>query len=131
MSDQKLIQEYFDAWIAHDGAAVQSLFTADGTYRDPSTGGPLSGDDIAAYVHQLCDVFPDLTFELVSQERTSTGLIAVPWILFGTQYGDLGELKATGKSVTLAGCDFIAIEGGQIQSVIGVFDPDHLNEQLD
>ena len=130
MTDQQLIEEYFAAWGEHDGVAVQSLFTDDGAYSDPTTGGPLVGEEIAAHVQGLCDVFPDLRLELISQRPASVGAIAAPWLWFGTQYGALGDIEPTGKSVTMFGCSFLTVAEGRLQSVLAVFDPDHLLGQL-
>src|SRR4051812_5836169 len=44
------LDRYFDGWNTRDGAAVVAALTPGGTYEDPTTGGPLSGDALAANV---------------------------------------------------------------------------------
>ena len=44
------LDRYFDAWNSHDPALVVAALTDDGTYEDPTTGGPLSGDALEANV---------------------------------------------------------------------------------
>lgn len=130
MNAQEVVEAYFAAWDAHDPQAVMNLYADDGTYEDPATDGPLSGAAIGDYAQGLFDAFPDLKLELISQAETSIGQIAVPWLLFGTHRGPLGEMEATGKSVTLRGCDYIVVEDGKLKTVYGTFSLQELMAQL-
>ena len=130
MPPNEIIQAYFDAWDAHDAQAVMNVYTEDGSYEDPTTGGPLTGAAIGDYAQSLFDAFPDLKLELISQAPTSIGQIAVPWLLFGTHQGPLGEMAATGKSIVLRGCDYIVVENGKLKMVYGTFSVEKLMEQL-
>lgn len=130
MNPNEVVEAYFAAWDAHDGQAVIDLYTEDGTYQDPATESPLSGQAIGDYAEALFAAFPDLKLELISQADTSIGQIAVPWLLFGTQQGPLGEMEATGKSVAIRGCDYIVVEDGKLKTVYGTFSLQELMEQL-
>ena len=130
MNAQEVIEAYFAAWDAHDPRAVIALYADDGTYEDPATEGPLSGKAIGDYAQGLFTAFPDLKLELISQAPTSISQIAVPWLLFGTHQGALGEMEATGKSVTLRGCDYIVVEEGKLKTVYGTFSLQELIAQL-
>ena len=44
----KIIEHYFDAWNNYDADALIATFAPGGTYEDPNTGGPLSGEAIGA-----------------------------------------------------------------------------------
>jgi len=125
-----VIEAYFAAWDAHDPQAVVALFADGGSYEDPVTGSPLTGDAIGEYAKGLFAAFPDLKLELISQAPTSTGQIAVPWLLFGTHQGPLGEMEATGRSVVLQGCDYIEVEDEKLRLVYGTFSVDNLMQQL-
>lgn len=130
MNAQEVIEAYFAAWDAHDPQAVINLYADDGTYEDPATGGPLSGAAIGDYAQGLFTAFPDLRLELISQAETSIGQVAVPWLLFGTHQGPLGEMEATGKSAVLRGCDYIVVEDGKLKTVYGIFSLQELMAQL-
>ncbi len=130
MNPKEVIEAYFAAWDAHDSQAVIDLYAEDGTYQDPATEIPLSGRAIGDYAEGLFAAFPDLRLELISQAETSIGQIAVPWLLFGTHQGPLGETPATGKSVTIRGCDYIVVEDGKLKTVYGTFSLPELTEQL-
>src|SRR3954466_5129975 len=75
---------YFDAWNAHDGAAVARTVT--GTYVDPTLPAPINGDDLAASVDGLCGGFPDLRVVL---ERTNVDgdTVIARWRMRGTNDG--------------------------------------------
>lgn len=130
MNPNEVIEAYFAAWDAHDGQAVIDLYAEDGTYQDPATESPLSGQAIGDYAEALFAAFPDLKLELISQADTSIGQVAVPWLLFGTHQGPLGEMEATGKSVAIRGCDYIVVEDGKLKTVYGTFSLQELMEQL-
>mgnify|MGYP000987968869 CR=1 FL=1 len=60
-----IAKKYFDAWNIHDAESIDKTFADNGTYCDPSTG-EISGDDIGSNAKRLWDIFPDLSFEIVS-----------------------------------------------------------------
>ncbi len=114
----------FDAWNAHDGEGVVAALTDDGTYEDPTTGGPLNGDALAANVNGLAVGSPDLQFELAGVAPTSDTSAAAEWRMHGTNTGDTPMGPATGGTVDLPGADFITYdpEADRISNVVGYFD---------
>lgn len=125
-----IVDAYFAAWDAHDIQAIVDTFNDDGTYSDPVGGQQLSGQSFADYVQSLFVAFPDLRLELIANTSASNGMIAAPWLLFGTHRGPVGDLQATGNTIVLPGCDFITVDKGKIHEVRGYFDPDYLFKQL-
>ena len=123
-----VVQAYFDAWNAHDSGSIARLFTENGEYRDP--GIKIRGRDISAYTQSLWDAFPDLTFEIVTKTESSEEIIAVQWLMKGTNKGSFQGLPATGQSVLLPGADFIKITNDKIEFVVGYFDSKVVPEQL-
>lgn len=123
MTDSPLhvAQRYFDAWNRHDAAGLVATFAEGGTYADPGTPGPLSGEAIGAYAQGLWAAFPDLSFDLVSVSHDS-GLVSAEWLMKGTNTGSFMGLPPTGLPVTLPGADFVRVEGDKIRSVQGYFD---------
>jgi steroid delta-isomerase-like uncharacterized protein len=125
----KTAHRYFDAWNQRDAAAVAACFCEGGTYRDPTTGGALAGEAIAAYASALWAAFPDLTFEL-SRASCDASLVAAQWVMRGTNTGSFFALPPTGRSVEVPGADFIVVDGGAIRSVEGYFDSRAVPSQL-
>ena len=84
MSMTEALDRYFAAWNDHDPDAVVGSLAGSGTYQDPTTGGPLTGDALAANVATLLTGFPDLHFYLVSMAPTSDTAGAAQWLMRGT-----------------------------------------------
>lgn len=122
LNSLQVAQDYFDAWNAHDSKAIVEVFADGGTYTDPTTPGPLSGDAIGGYAEALWAAFPDLSFDIVSIARDETGLIAAEWRMKGTNRGSMNGLPPTMAAVELPGADFIRLDGEKIRSVQGYFD---------
>ena len=80
------LDRYFDAWNSHDPAQVVAALTDGGTYEDPTTGGPLSGDALAASVAGVYEAFPDVRFEIESLSL-GDGTASAEWRMIGTNTG--------------------------------------------
>lgn len=130
MTNIDVVSRYFAGWIARDADAVLATLNADGTYEDPSSGGPLSGDAFRTYMTGLWEGFPDLTFEVQSVGAIGPDLVASQWLMKGTNTGSRMGLPPSGKTVTLPGADFFRMKDGKIQSVTGYFDTRVIPTQL-
>jgi steroid delta-isomerase-like uncharacterized protein len=124
------LDRYFAAWNEHDPEAVVRSFIAGGTYEDPTTGGPLSGDGLAANVSTLLVGFPDVHFELVSVHATGDASEAAQWLMRGTNTGPMPGGPATGETVALPGADFIDVASDRLSKVVGYFDTATMLSQL-
>ncbi len=124
------VKTYFNAWNSHDVEAILDSLTPDGTYSDPVGGENLSGQSYADYINTLFTAFPDLKLELINNTVASNGMVAAPWILFGTHKGPVGDYSPTNRAIDLPGCDFITVDNGKVKKVIGYFDPEYLFKQL-
>jgi steroid delta-isomerase-like uncharacterized protein len=126
------VDRYFDAWNARDGDAVVAALTDDGTYEDPTTGGPISGDALAANVDGLAAAFPDLHFDIESVAPTSDTSAAAEWRMLGTNTGASPMGPATGAAVDLPGADFLTYDpdADRISKVVGYFDSGSMLRQL-
>jgi predicted ester cyclase len=120
---------YFDAWNAHDGAAVARVVR--GSYVDPTLPAPISGDDLAATVDGLCAAFPDLRFVHEGNNVDGDTVIA-RWRMQGTNNGAPlpGAPAPTNTSIDLAGIDVITTRDGEVVDVVGYFDQKTFIEQL-
>jgi len=125
------LDRYFDAWNSHDPGQVVAALTDDGTYEDPTTGGPLNGDALAASVAGVYDAFPDVRFDI---ESLSLGdaTASAQWRMIGTNTGPLPGGPATGESLDLPGADFFTYDAtaDRVSSVVGYFDTATMLTQL-
>lgn len=122
MKSIDVAQQYFDAWNAHDPAAVIATFAPGGTYSDPSVQG-VSGDAIGRMVQNLINGFHDLFFDIVSIGVVGSDLVVAEWLMQGTH-------QEMGGRVALPGSDFIRVENGKIRSVQGYFDSGTMLKQI-
>jgi len=130
MSALDIAQKYFDGWNQRDARAVLATFADGGTYQDPTTNGPLSGEAFIAYMDGLFAAFPDLSFEMSSAGLIAPDLVAAQWMMRGTNLGSMNGLPPSGKPIELAGADFIRVSGDKIQSVTGYFDAGVIPRQI-
>lgn len=118
----QVARAYFDAWNRHDAPGIVATFAENGTYTDPTTPAPLTGEAIGAYAEGLWSAFPDLSFEFENISVSDRGLVTAEWVMKGTNSGSMMGLPPTGLQVTLPGADFVRVEGDKIRSVQGYFD---------
>lgn len=130
MGDLEAVRQYLDAWTRRDADAILATLNDGGSYEDPTTGGPISGEAIRAYVSGLWSAFPDLSFEDVGLAQTAPDSASVQWIMRGTNTGSMMGLPPSGKAVILRGADFFTLRDGKIQTVTGYFDPGQVPRQI-
>ena len=130
MNSMDVAQRYFNPWNSRDPSAIVAAFAAGGTYSDPATGGPLNGQAIAEYSGGLFASFPDLSFDLLSSAPAGDEMVAVQWLMKGTNTGSFAGLPPSGQSVVLPGADFIVVDGDKVRSTQRYFDQQTLVEQL-
>ncbi|HTP16851.1 MAG TPA: nuclear transport factor 2 family protein [Streptosporangiaceae bacterium] len=132
MSLTDALDRYFAAWNDHDPGAVVRSMADGGSYQDPTTGGPLTGDALAANVATLLTGFPDVHFDLLSVAPTSDTTAAAQWLMRGTNTGPMPAGPATGQTVALPGADFIDYDpaADRVAKVTGYFDTATMLTQL-
>src|SRR5215208_5548889 len=129
MRPTEVARRYIDAWNARTPSEIAGMFLESGTYTDPVTAGPLTGDAIAQYAGNLFSAFPDLSFEITSNGEAPAGVV-LQWIMRGTNSGSLRGLPPTGKTIKLPGIDVIRVSGDKVLSVTGYFGRQTMLEQL-
>jgi steroid delta-isomerase-like uncharacterized protein len=132
MTLQTALDRYFDAWNAGDGEAVVAALAPGGTYEDPTTGGPLSADALAASVAGVAAGFPDLSFEIVSTQPTSDTTAVTQWVMHGTNTGPMPGGPPTGGTIALPGVDLFEYDpdADRLAKVTGYFDTATMLTQL-
>jgi steroid delta-isomerase-like uncharacterized protein len=126
----QIINTYIDTFNRHDLEAWLATFAPDGTYNDPTTTQPLSGQALKNHFGGVLTRFPDAILETVALHAITADLAVWRWVLRGTNTGSSPGLPATGRSLNLPGCEFIEVRQGLVQRVEGYFDRLSLREQL-
>jgi steroid delta-isomerase-like uncharacterized protein len=131
MSIDSALEQYFEAWNSHVPEQVPAALTEGGTYEDPTTAGPLTGDALTANVAGVLAGFPDVHFDVVSV-ATNGDTASAQWRMQGTNTGPLPGGPATGGLLDLPGADFFTYdaEADKVSSVVGYFDTATMLGQL-
>jgi steroid delta-isomerase-like uncharacterized protein len=116
-----------DRWQAAWGGGGRDEFalccTVDLRYEDPLTDGLLEGvDALDRHVSRLRRALPDLRIERSGPRISEGGYGCLPWRIAGTHKGDLGDIPATNKFLTLHGIHYVELRDGLICRVRGFYD---------
>jgi len=101
MEIPQVVHDYVDAFARADVDGCVGAFAADGTYSDPGTGGPLSGQALRDHFAAFFGGFPDARCQTVSLDPVTEHLSVWRWLLRGTNTGSYRGAPATGRSLTL------------------------------
>jgi steroid delta-isomerase-like uncharacterized protein len=121
---RELSDRYTDAINAHDAQAIGALFSEDGVFEEPA--GRFEGRQaIVEYWVRFFEAFPDLSGR--DDFKAESGDAAInEWSMSGTNSGPMetpeGTIPATGKRVTVRGCDVITARDGLIVSQRAYYD---------
>jgi steroid delta-isomerase-like uncharacterized protein len=117
MSDRDcgpLWHAWASTWSSHDLDQVLALYTEDCVYEDVPFGAVNHGKEaLRGFGQAFVSGFPDVAFEMTS------GFVAGSWaggewIMTGTHTGDLPDLPATGKQVSVRGSSILELRDGKI-----------------
>lgn len=125
-----MLRDYLDAWNAHDGARLGSLFAPEGRFADPAAMLELGPYDLQASIDALAAQFPDFRFEADST-LADGDLAVVEWVLTGTNEGPVKTgIAPTHRCLHLRGVDALQLSAGGIVRARRYFDRREMNEQL-
>jgi steroid delta-isomerase-like uncharacterized protein len=115
---REISDRYTDLINAHDAEAIAELYGDDGVLSDPS-GEYRGREAIVEYWQGFFQAFPDMTGQ--DEFKAESGDTAInEWSASGTNDGPLetpeGSIPATGKRVTIRGCDALTVRGGLVTS---------------
>ena len=115
---QEFIDRYNDAWNAHDVETIVAMHTDDSVFENHVTGDVNVGrEQIAAAIHGIFAVFPDLEFE-GRRQYIRDDLVVQEWTARGTHEGAMTrggvKVEPTGRKVDYKGMDVIPIEDGLV-----------------
>ena len=97
--------------------------TVDVRYEDPLTDGLFEGvDALDRHAARLRSGLPDLRVEATGTRVGDGSFACLPWKIAGTQRGELGDVPATNKFMTLHGVHYVELRDGLICRARGFFD---------
>jgi predicted ester cyclase len=116
-----------DRWHAGWGGGGRDDFalccTVDILYEDPLSDGLLEGvDALDRHATRMRDAFPDLRVEATGQRIADRGFGCLPWKIAGTQRGELGDIPATNRYISLHGLHYVELRDDLICRARGFFD---------
>ena len=121
---REISDRYTDAMNAHDAAAIGALYADDAVFSEPA--GEFRGREaIVQYWERFFTAFPDLSGrDEFTADNEDTAINE--WSISGTNTGPLespeGTIPATGKRMTLGGCDALTVREGRIRSHRAYYD---------
>ena len=132
MSIDTALERYFDAWNSHEPGRGGAALTDDGTYEDPTTGGPLSGDALDRQRRRRVRRRSPTCGSRWSASTTGDDTASAQWRMLGTNTGPLPGGPATGGPLDLPGADFFTYDAAadKVSSVVGYFDTATMLGQL-
>lgn len=112
-SRRAVIRFFNDALNAMDFAVLDEILAPDYIDHMPKLGQTHDAAGVRERIERLHAAFPDIRIEIEALV-VQGGLAAARWRWTGTHRGRFREIEPTGRSATVAGCDFFRIENGQI-----------------
>jgi steroid delta-isomerase-like uncharacterized protein len=135
MTDNEgLARKLYEAWNERNFDAIAEATAPDGTLTVVGSGDSFEGPDGSrAYNTMWADGFPDGAVT-VDRLIASGDHVVVEYTGRGTHTGTLrtsmGEIPATGRSMTLELCDVIEFKDGKVQNQRSYFDTGSMMAQL-
>lgn len=118
-----------DIWDKRQLDVTEEIMASDFVDHDPVSGQKAGRDGYKEMVGLFLAAFPDLRVKnedvIVEGDK-----VVLRWTAHGTHNGQLMNIPATGKQVTLKGIDIVRIENGRIVERWGEFDALGMLSQL-
>jgi hypothetical protein len=106
-----------------EGAGFESCCTPDVTYEDPVAVDLLRGvEALDAHAARLRQAFPDLSVEATAPPLYRGTHACVPWRALGTHRGDMGQMPATDRFMTIHGLHYLELTDDSVRHARGFFD---------
>jgi steroid delta-isomerase-like uncharacterized protein len=118
-----LAERWRQAWVEATPEAFGECCSVEVFYEDPLAIEPREGlGALAEHAGRLRAALPDMRVEAVGDAVVDERNGCLPWRLVGTHRGEVGDVPATGRFVTLSGIHYVALVDGRIRRARGFFD---------
>ena len=110
-----VIDNWAAAWSAHDADRFIALFTDDCVSEDVPVGVVNQGkQQLRDFANVVFEAFPDYAIQLTT--RFAAGSFgSAEWLMTGTHQGDLGDMPASHKRMSVRGASVFELQGGKIR----------------
>jgi len=108
---------------------VAEAYTIQLDTGDPWEGKTINHVEFIVRLNYTFQSFPDIHFEITSAIADGN-LVAVNWIMTGTNTGKIGDYPPTNKSIKANGVTFYQLHEGKITGHTQVFDRTTIMRQL-
>ena len=134
MNNEKTLREFMQhVWNEKNFESIPKYLAQDYTIHvdnaDPWEGKTLNHDEFETRLNYTFNSFPDIHFDI--KTAVSDGdLVAITWVMTGTNSGKIGELPATNKKIEANGVTIYHFMDGKICGHTQVFDRTTIIKQL-
>jgi steroid delta-isomerase-like uncharacterized protein len=115
MEPLEIARNNFEAFNRQDMDAIVATWEEGATFRNPF--GEMKKDHVVELQKSFWKAFPDASVEIETIGLAQENVVAVEFVLRGTNLGPLPDGKAaTGRTIALRGASFTTFKGGKIVS---------------
>lgn len=134
MTNEAIVREFMQRiWNEKEYASISKYVTPEYTIyldnADPWEGKTLGHAEFALRLQYTFDSFPDVHFEIKTAVADGN-MVAITWVITGTNTGKLGELPPTLKKIEAKGATFYHFKEGKITGHTQVYDRTSIMRQL-
>jgi steroid delta-isomerase-like uncharacterized protein len=127
---EKMLQDWNEAWNAHEVERILSYFTDDIVFEDLGGARVMRGkEEMRTWINETLSAFPDFRTDLKSL-FVSGEWAGSEWVASGTFKGQLPRLKPTGKSYSVRGASIMELHDGKIKRNADYYDSATVIRQL-
>ncbi len=120
---------YLAAW-SHDLEKLMTYFPEDVVYEDAALGVVNHNKtELRKFASDFFTAFPDTHFEFISAV-VSGNHAAVEWVMSGTQTGDMPNMPASNKKMSVRGVSVMEIRNGKVVHDVDYWDFATFRRQL-
>jgi steroid delta-isomerase-like uncharacterized protein len=134
MNNEKTLRAFMQSiWNEKNFEDISKYLSHDYTVyidnADPWEGKTLTQQEFKTRLHYTFDSFPDVHFEITTA-ISDGNLVAITWIMTGTNTGNIGEIPATNRKIKANGATIYHFKDGKICGHTQVFDRTTIMRQL-
>jgi steroid delta-isomerase-like uncharacterized protein len=127
---EKMLQDWNEAWNAHEVERILSYFTDDVVFEDLGGARVMRGKaTMTTWINETLSAFPDFRTDIKSL-FVSGDWAGIEWVASGTLRGQLFHLKPTNRSYSVRGASIMELRDGKIKRNVDYYDSATMVRQL-